>query len=87
MQRVEAVNSNPDYLAKVTGVIVFGSFLSQSEELGDVDVGIQLEWKPSDDDTSENVLKRDESWLRRKADSSETSATGLPGPIRKFGWF
>jgi len=51
MQRVEAVNSNPDYLARVTGVIVFGSFLSQNEELGDVDVGIQLEWKPSDDDT------------------------------------
>jgi len=51
MQRVRAVNSNPDYLAEVTGVIVFGSFLSQGEELGDVDVGIQLEWKPSDAET------------------------------------
>jgi len=36
MQRVGAVNSNPDYLETITGVIVFGSFLSPSDELGDV---------------------------------------------------
>ena len=46
MQRIRAVNSNPDYLETVTGVIVFGSFLSPNEDLGDVDVGIQLERKP-----------------------------------------
>ena len=46
MQRVRAVNSDPDYLETVTGVIVFGSFLSPEKDLGDVDVGIQLERKP-----------------------------------------
>jgi hypothetical protein len=46
MQRVRAVNSDPDYLETITGVIVFGSFLSPKEDLGDVDVGIQLERKP-----------------------------------------
>ena len=51
MQRVGAVNSNPDYLETITGVIVFGSFLSPSEELGDVDVGIELERKPVSDQT------------------------------------
>ena len=35
MQRVGAANSNPDYLETITGVIVFGSFLSPSDELGD----------------------------------------------------
>ena len=50
MQRVGAVNSNPDYLETITGVIVFGSFLSPSEELGDVDVGIELERKPMAED-------------------------------------
>jgi hypothetical protein len=50
MQRVRAVNSDPDYLETITGVIVFGSFLSASEELGDVDVGIQLERKAMEDD-------------------------------------
>src|SRR5207249_86866 len=50
MQRVGTVNSNPDYLETITGVIVFGSFLSPSEELGDVDVGIELERKPLADE-------------------------------------
>ena len=50
MQRVRAVNSDPDYLETITGVIVFGSFLSASEELGDVDVGIQLERKAMEDE-------------------------------------
>ena len=51
MQRVGAVNSNPHYLETITGVIVFGSFLSPTEELGDVDVGIELERKPVRDQT------------------------------------
>jgi len=50
MQRVRMVNANPDYLETITGVIVFGSFLSAIEELGDVDVGIQLERKPMGDE-------------------------------------
>ena len=50
MQRVGAVNSNCDYLETITGVIVFGSFLSPSEELGDVDVGIEIERKPMGDE-------------------------------------
>ena len=50
MQRVRAVNADLDYLETITGVIVFGSFLSASEELGDVDVGIQLERKAMADE-------------------------------------
>jgi GGDEF domain-containing protein len=50
MQRIRTVNSNPDFLEKVTGVIVFGSFLSAREELGDINVGIQLERKAMEDE-------------------------------------
>jgi hypothetical protein len=50
VRRVRAVNSDPEYLETITGVIVFGSFLSPSEELGDVDVGIELERKPMGDE-------------------------------------
>ena len=50
LQRVRVVNADPDYLETITGVIVFGSFLSASEELGDVDVGIQLERKAMADE-------------------------------------
>lgn len=34
MERVHAANSNPDYLETITGVIVFGSLLSEKEKLG-----------------------------------------------------
>jgi hypothetical protein len=50
VRRVRAVNSDPEYLETITGVIVSGSFLSPSEELGDVDVGIELERKPMGDE-------------------------------------
>ena len=50
IDRVHAANSNPDYLEMITGVIVFGSFLSETKELGDVDVGIQLERKAMSDE-------------------------------------
>ena len=43
MQRVRAVNADPDYLERITGVIVFGSFLSANEELGDVDPPCQIQ--------------------------------------------
>jgi predicted nucleotidyltransferase len=50
LQRVRAVNADPDYLETITGVIVFGSFLSARKELGDVDVGIRLERKAMGDE-------------------------------------
>jgi hypothetical protein len=50
MQRVHAVNSDPEYLETITGVIVFGSFISPRQKLGDVGVGIQLTRKAVDDD-------------------------------------
>ena len=56
MERVRAVNADPDYLETITGVIVLGSFLSASQELGDVDVGIQLERKPTKPGSARQIM-------------------------------
>jgi hypothetical protein len=39
------VNATPEYLYRVDGVIVFGSFLSDVEQLGDVNVAVDLQSK------------------------------------------
>jgi hypothetical protein len=50
MERVNAVNATPEYLYRVNEVILFGSMLSDVDQLGDVDVAINLEPKVSDAD-------------------------------------
>lgn len=42
MERVKEVNSNDYYLYQVKKVIVFGSYLSTKERLGDIDIAIEL---------------------------------------------
>ena len=42
LERVEHVNSNPYYLYKVKRVLIFGSFLSDSETVNDIDLAIEL---------------------------------------------
>jgi hypothetical protein len=45
MERVHPVNATPEYLYRVDGVVLFGSFLSDVEQLGDVNVAVNLESK------------------------------------------
>jgi len=42
MERVNKVNATPEYLYRVDGVILFGSFVSDVEQLGDVNVAVYL---------------------------------------------
>ena len=42
LERVERVNHDNHFLAKVTRVIVFGSYLCGDDRLGDVDVAVEL---------------------------------------------
>lgn len=42
VKRVQLVNSNRNYLYSVRSVAVFGSFLQDSDRLGDVDVAVEL---------------------------------------------
>ncbi len=44
LERIERVNRDSHFLAKVTRVIVFGSYLrADVDRLGDVDVAVELE--------------------------------------------
>jgi predicted nucleotidyltransferase len=48
MERVRTVNADPYYIYKVAKVILFGSFLGDSETVGDVDIAIDLAPKEKD---------------------------------------
>lgn len=42
LQRIAALNADPRFLARVEKAIVFGSYLSDKDRLGDVDVAVHL---------------------------------------------
>jgi hypothetical protein len=42
MERLDSVNSNPDYAYGVESAVLFGNMLSEVERLGDVDIAIEL---------------------------------------------
>jgi hypothetical protein len=46
LERVAAINARPDLLHWVTDVRVFGSYLTDSDDLGDLDVAVKLERRP-----------------------------------------
>lgn len=50
LERVEKVNNNADFVYKVENVKVFGSYLSDKEILGDLDVAVKLVRKLTGDD-------------------------------------
>jgi len=45
MARVHLINGSPDFIVKVTEVVVFGSYLSEKQTLGDLDIAWQYENK------------------------------------------
>jgi len=53
MERVHEVNTNSHYLYRVTRVVVFESYLSEQETIGDVDVAIDMTRKIDDVDEFE----------------------------------
>jgi predicted nucleotidyltransferase/predicted transcriptional regulator len=57
LQRVKEVNINDYYLYKVTKVILFGSYLTGKERIGDVDIAIELEPKISDPDLRQRAFE------------------------------
>ncbi len=50
LERVEHINQSSEYAYRVRQVIIFGSYVSDSPDLGDVDFAITLEPKYSDQD-------------------------------------
>ena len=48
VERVERVNADPHYLFRVVHAVVSGSYISEAETLGDLDLAIHLEAKEAD---------------------------------------
>jgi predicted nucleotidyltransferase len=67
LQRVEEVNGDPSLLYWIDEVIVFGSFLTESEMLGDVDLAVS---------TTCRIKGNDEYHKLRKARVEEARARG-----------
>lgn len=79
LERVHRVNSDPYFLAKVTKVVLFGSYLrAEVTRLSDVDIAIQLEPKESDHERLrvlageriaelESAGRRTGGWFEREA--------------------
>ena len=45
MERVQIVNSDSNFLVKVKKVLIFGSYLTQSPRINDIDIAVELAWK------------------------------------------
>lgn len=64
LERVHRVNATSEYLYQVKDVILFGSMLTEAEQLGDVDVAIKLQPKVSE-------TKAFEAWSMARRDGAE----------------
>jgi predicted nucleotidyltransferase len=49
LQRIEVINRDPQFPFRVSAAVVFGSYLSDKDRLGDVDVAIQLACRTDDE--------------------------------------
>ena len=58
LQCVEEVNAHPDLLHWVTEVRVFGSYLTNSDDLGEIDLAIKKERRPGRDSFSDVYPER-----------------------------
>jgi predicted nucleotidyltransferase len=67
LERVRQANGNDHFLAKVTKVVLFGSFLREGvERLGDVDVAVQLEPKQQDGERARMLNEKRVAEVERK---------------------
>ena len=81
LARVERVNSDDRFLAKVTRVIIFGSYLrTDMDRLGDVDMAIELEPKEKD-----RKLLRELNY--RRAAQSEKEGHRFTGILDRELWW
>ena len=66
LERIQQANNNPDFTYSVNKAIVFGSYLSSKDRLGDVDVAVELVGKIMEQESqSEANLKRARASGRR----------------------
>src|SRR6185312_6088496 len=56
MSRVNLANAREDFLFWITSVVVYGSYLTDIERLGDVDFGIELTWREPDENKHHTLI-------------------------------
>lgn len=71
MEQLQAVNANAEYVYRVESAVLFGSMLTETERLGDVDLAVKLSPKT----TEEKALDR---WCGRRRHAAQETG-------RRFG--
>ena len=58
MERLHAVNANAEYLYRVESAVLFGSMLTETERLGDVDIAVKLSSKATGEEFDRRCDRR-----------------------------
>jgi predicted nucleotidyltransferase len=83
MDRVKRANSDPYFLIKVKKVVLFGSYLTNTPRVNDVDVAVELTWK---EDHGE-VLKKNKAQLALdRAHEAEKKGRTFSTIIDRLSW-
>jgi hypothetical protein len=70
LQRVDQVNANPDYLMSVVEVRIFGSYITDAADFGDIDIARKLQGKWDNPEWTRRMREwqqrkgRDDGWER-----------------------
>lgn len=56
LERVKLINAADEYAYKIKKVILFGSYLGDSSDVGDIDLAIELELRSDDPDTRSEMM-------------------------------
>ncbi len=79
LERVRMVNGTQEYAYRVEHVVLFGSMLTDTERLGDVDVAIRLEQKISD-------ATAHEQWCTARRRAAEAKGRNFYGVLDWAMW-
>jgi len=77
LNRVNEVNDTSYFLYRVIKVALFGSYLSEAQEMGDVDVLIYLEPKEADTDVHKNLCQERNYELMEKGKRISEETVGF----------
>jgi len=79
MERVHVVNANHRYLYEVKSAAVFGSYLESREDLGDVDIAVDLQPRISMDKEGNWIdVFREHAWLSGRSFSTFEAEVDWP---------
>lgn len=76
LARINEINSRPDVLDDIAAVVVFGSFLTDSETIGDLDLAVKLR----------DRYPRDGQWSNRVLAYAANSGRSFSNLTEKLAW-